>query len=333
MKMFKWFQLRQRIANIIIKDHVIRYLELKQTNPLILSRCEERYLPSGIIQEGKIVDRETLETILEECVSDWKIKNRRVRFIVPDPVVVIRSIPLPKGLEDDEIRSYLFMELGTTIHLPFEEPVFDYTIVERTKEKLVILLFAAPEQIVKSYSELLEEVKLRPIAADISPLCIYRLFHAADQTKKDDHLLLVQVDLSAINVSVFYQHRPIFMRQLLFEAKFDQWEKKIDTFGNIALEWQGEEEEPLRQLEDVYKEIERVMSFYRFSIQQGNARVSRILLTGDHPYLPQIYATMRERFDVSVGILSENLIASANSKTISPSYHLALGLALKEGTS
>ncbi|WP_044894630.1 type IV pilus biogenesis protein PilM [Bacillus alveayuensis] len=332
MKMFKGFQLRQKIANIIIKDHVIRYVELKQTTPLILSRCEERYLPSGIIQEGKIVDRETLETILEECVSDWKLKNRRVRFIVPDPVVVIRTISLPKGLEEDEIRSYLFMELGTTIHLPFEEPVFDYTILERTNEKLVILLFAAPEHIVKSYSELLEDVKLRPIAADISPLCIYRLFHTADQTKKEEHLLLVQVDLSAINVSAFHQHRPVFMRQLLFEGKFEQWEKKVDAFGNIVLEWKGKEDEPLRQLEDVYKEIERVMSFYRFSIQQGNGQISRILLTGDHPYLPQIYATMRERFDI-VEMLSENLIVSDNSKTIPPSYHLALGLALKEGTS
>jgi type IV pilus assembly protein PilM len=315
MSMFKFFQSRHKVANLVIKDHVIRYVELKPHNPFSIQKWGERELPSGIIHDGKVVDHETLEMILEECVSEWKLKHRRVRFIVPDPVVVIRQISLPNDLEEDEIRGYLFMELGTTIHLPFEDPVFDYVILERTNEKLSILLFAAPEQIVMSYAQLLEDVKLRPIAADVSPLCVYRLFYTADQVKKDDHLLIVQIDGSAVNVSAFYEHKPVFMRQLLFESHNEQ----DDTSKK-------EVEELLRPFEDVYKEIERVMSFYRFSIRQGNEQITRMFVTGDHPYLSHIHETMQDRFEVPVERLSGEI-----GNLIDTRYHLAWGLGLKEG--
>jgi type IV pilus assembly protein PilM len=314
MNMFSFFKPRHKVANMVIKDHAIRYAEVKPHDPFFVHKWGERELPKGLIHDGKINDRETLELILEECVSEWKLKRRRVRFIVPDPVVVIRQISLPNDLEEDEIRGYLFMELGTTIHLPFEDPVFDYFIFEKTKEKLSILLFAAPEQIVMSYAQLLEDVKLRPIAADVSALCIYRLFYAAEQIRKEDHLLIVQMDESAVNVSAFYNHTPVFMRQLLFESL----DEKTGT-NHI--------EDMLRPLEDVYKEIERVMNFYRFSIHQGNEQITRILLTGDHPYLLPIHKAMQERFDVPVERLSESL-----ATVIDHRYHLAWGLGLKEGT-
>lgn len=256
------------------------------------------------------MDRETVTMILEECVDEWKLKNRRVRFLVPDPVVVIRRLQLPNDLQEDEIRGYLFMELGTTIHLPFEHPVFDYALLEKTNEKLAILLFAAPEPIVRDYAELLEEVGLRPIAADVSPLCVYRLFHAADQVRRDDHLLIVQIDESAVNVSAFFNDVPMFMRQLLFEVPSEPVHRD---------EW-------FRPFEDVYKEIERVMNFYRFSLHQGNAQITRIFLTGDHRKLSNLHEAMQVRFDIPVERLAEPF-ASA----VEPRYHLAWGLGLKEG--
>ncbi|MGC8141150.1 hypothetical protein ACP3W2_27375, partial [Salmonella enterica] len=77
-----------------------------------------------------------LTEVLEQCVDEWKIKRRRVRFLVPDPLVVIRKISLPKDVDVEDIRSYLFMEIGATIPLPFEDAVFDYAVLEKTKEAL-----------------------------------------------------------------------------------------------------------------------------------------------------------------------------------------------------
>jgi type IV pilus assembly protein PilM len=312
MDMFTLFQPRHKVANLVIKDHVIRYVETKPNDPLSVHKWGERHLPKGIIHDGKIIDRETLEMILEECVDEWKLKKRRVRFIVPDPFVIIRRIPLPADLEEDEIRGYLFMELGTTIPLPFDNPVFDYVVLEKTQEATAVLLFAAPEDSVLSYAQLLEDVKLRPIAADVSPLCAYRLFYIADQVKKDDHILLIQFDESSVNVSAFAEHKPVFMRHLLLE----QYEE-INTEKDQQL---------VDPFEDIYKEMERMMSFYSFSIHQGKQQITRVFLMGDHPRLSHVYQALQERLDVPVEQLSAAMASAVDAR-----YHLAWGLGLKEG--
>ncbi|MCG3085996.1 pilus assembly protein PilM [Anoxybacillus sp. LAT_35] len=314
----RFFSMKNKVGNIVIKDHVIRYVELKQKQPLVLHTCEEWPLPEGVVRDGKIVDEEQLTHIMEQCVDMWKMKHRRIRFLVPDPLIVIRKIPLPTEIEYDDIRSYLFMEIGATIPLPFDDAVFDYAVLEKTKEALHVLLFAAPEASVMQYAELFEAVKLKPIVADISPLSLYRLFYNFHLANDVDHFLFVQFDLSSLNVSVFHQHRPIFTRQLAFDSQWTYWEKT-----NEGWKWL-KEGEPERQLEDVYKELERVMSFYRFSLQKGEAQITRIVMTGDHPLVQTFSHLLQERLDVTVETLTLPL-------PIDPAYYLPIGLGLKEG--
>ena len=65
------FSFHHKIGNIVIKDHVIRYVELKQRNPLILGKYEERLIPKGIVVDGVIKNADNLSMILEQCVSEW----------------------------------------------------------------------------------------------------------------------------------------------------------------------------------------------------------------------------------------------------------------------
>ncbi|MBR2517239.1 pilus assembly protein PilM [Geobacillus sp.] len=296
---------KSKYGNLVIKDHVIRYVEASRGHSPDVKRWGERPLPAGVVRDGRIVDGETLVMILDECVEEWKIDGRRVRFVVPDPFVMIRGLPLPAHLSDEEIRGYLFLELGESIPLPFAEPVFDYVVMERTNEAVSILLFAAPEAVVSEYAELFEEVDLRPVAADVSPLCAYRPFYAAGQAETDDHILLVQFDELAVNLSVFHRHLPLFMRHLPLESR-----------GTAVI---------VDPFVDVYKEMERIMSFYSFSIQQGKQSITRVFLAGDHPELSHVFTALTERLEVPV----ERLRASLDP--LPERFHLAWGLALKEG--
>ncbi|PJW18839.1 type IV pilus biogenesis protein PilM [Geobacillus sp. WSUCF-018B] len=298
---------KSKYVNIVVKDHAIRYVEVKLGHPPEVKRWGERALPVGVVRDGRIVDGETLAMILDECVEEWKIDGHRARFVVPDPFVMIRSLPLPSHLSDEEIRGYLFLELGESIPLPFADPVFDYVVMERTSEAVSILLFAAPEEAVSEYAALLEEADLRPVAADVSPLCAYRPFYAAGQAAPDDHILLVQFDESAVNLSVFHRHLPLFMRHLPLEAYRDRTAAIVDPFV------------------DVYKEMERIMSFYSFSLQQGKQSITRLFLAGDHPELGHVFTALTERLEMPVERLSASL------DPLPDRFHLAWGLALKEG--
>ncbi|CAM3747558.1 type IV pilus biogenesis protein PilM [Mesobacillus zeae] len=165
--LFSRFLGRRRVINLVINDHSIRFVELKHSNSPVPLHYGEKYLQQGIISDGKIHDYDTLANILDECIQDWRIPGRKVRFTVPDSLVVIRKAAVPTDVKDDELYGYLYLEFGSSIHLPFEEPVFDTVSLPNPNGNKEVLLFAAPEKYVQEYANLLKSAKLKPVSADI----------------------------------------------------------------------------------------------------------------------------------------------------------------------
>lgn len=322
------FSQKNRVVNIIINDHSIRYLELKQANPPIPHKWGERLLPSGIISNGKIIDHEVFATILEECVSDWKLRNRKVRFLIPESFVIIRKVSIPAEVKDDELKGYLYLELGTSIHLPFEEPVFDAFVLSEEKDKKEILIFAAQEENVQEYSELFSDLKMEPVAAEVSPLAIYRLYHHLNLAKEEEDLLVVQFGLNHVNICIFEGTIPFFMHHLALEFAEEQWDKRLNREGHYDLIFTGEPSDLSYQLDDSYKEISRLMDFYRYSLHQGKKQISKILLDGDHPMLGQIKKDLQRQFDAAVETISFEKHVQMEHE-FPEKFYLALGLALK----
>jgi type IV pilus assembly protein PilM len=321
---------KNRIINLIINDHSIRFLELKQTNPPTALKWGERLLPPGLINEGKIIDHESLENIIEECLDEWKLRKRTVRFTVPDPLVIIRKVAIPIDIAEDEIKNYLYLEIGSSIHLPFEDPVFDVYPLQVSDQKKEILLFASPEKYVMEFADLLSGLKLNPIAADITPLALYRLYHALELNNEDERLFNVQFNLTSVTMSVFENQIPQFMRHFPMDFESKKWEVKLDSTGFYDYKYTGEFNQLKFQFAEMYKEMNKLMDFYRYSLQNGKQEVTKILLSGDHPLLDMISIEMMESFDVPVQTLSAEGISNVKNKTVPQTHLLALGLALKE---
>ncbi len=326
---FTLFSGSNRVVNLVLKDHVIRYVELKQLDPPIVHKCGEHFLPAGVIKDGIITDFDLLKDILSDCVAKWKIHKRQVRFLVPDSRLVIRKVSIPKDIKDDEIKGYLYLEMGTSIHLPFEEPIFDVVLLDETEEKKEILLFAAEEEVVAEYSTLLEKSQLYPIEADISPLSLYRLFFHAGKRDPKDHLLLIEFNLHTVNTSIFVNDKPIFMKNIAITGQSGEWELSRVNEEKEIMVYSGDTEDYMQLLEDTYTEIDRVLSFYQYSLSQEQHQVTKILITGDHPYLNEVIADIDNRYDQSVVSIPKGYIQSNKEPELPEPFFLAGGLALK----
>lgn len=324
------FTSKNRIINLVINDHSVRFLELKQANPPVAQRWSERFLPPGIITDGKINNLEALSAILEECISEWKIRHRSIRFVVPDPLVIIRKVSVPAEIQDDEMKGYLYLELGSSIHLPFEEPVFDYYPLANNGKIKDLLLFAAPEQYVMEYSKLLSKLKLNPIAAEISPLALYRLYYQLDKAVQKEVLFTIQFDLTSVSLCIFEENVPLVMRQFPLSFKMEQWETKRDLLGVTAFKFIGDTSELVLQFEEIFKEINMLLDFYRYTLNNEKHDVTKFLLNGDHPMLQAIYDEMLERFDIPVEIISLMADSKGKAGNVPTNFLLSLGLALKE---
>ena len=307
---FTLFSGSNRVVNLVLKDHVIRYVELKQQDPPIVHKCGEHFLPAGVIKDGVIADFDLLKDILSDCIVKWKIHKRQVRFLVPDARLVIRKVSIPKDIKDDEITGYLYLEMGNSIHLPFEEPVFDVVLLEVTEEKKEILLFAAEEEVVAEYATLLEKAQLYPIEADISPLSLYRLYFHSGQRNPEDHLLLIEFNLQMVNASIFVNDKPIFMKNIQITGSVDEWELSRVNADTGIMVYMGDKEDYLQLLEDTYTEIDRVLSFYQYSLSHEQHQVTKIVVTGDHPFLEEIIAEMKSRYQQAVMTIPKGYIQS-----------------------
>ncbi|EDL64689.1 type IV pilus biogenesis protein PilM [Bacillus sp. SG-1] len=316
---FGLFGKNKRVANLVITDTAIRYADLKMDSPLILHNYGEKLLPQGVITDGKIIEYDTLVMILEECISEWGITKRPVRFIVPSTSIIVKRVLVPTDIKEDELKGYIFMEIGTSIHLPFEDPLFDVVLLGEKGDKQEILVVASPEEVIHSYRDILEEVKLKPMVADISPLALYRYFYHNDMVRSTDHEMLLQFDEKLLTISIFHNNQPIFLRPISLQGDLELAEPLENQSGGL-----------LFYLEDTFKEIEKVFSFYKYSLNKGEVNVNKVILTGDHPYLNEIYQTLSDRLDVAVQRSPKDTVMDTTGQTVPRQFDLAIGLALKE---
>ncbi|SMG56603.1 type IV pilus biogenesis protein PilM [Paenibacillus aquistagni] len=327
---------KKKMVSLVIKDHVIRYVDAKKPSLYGATSFGEVYLPSGIVQEGRIADPERLRAMLKEHVQKWKLRDREVQFIVPDSVVIVRKLEIPSDIPDEEIKGYLYLELGTSIHLPFEDPVFDIDYLERHEDKHEILLFAAPEQVVKEYAQLLSSVGLKPVAADISALAIYRLYYKSNdklelELQAEAPLLSIQFDLQSVMVSIIHKHKVMLLRQFKMNLSIDNWESQLNKRGVLTPVWTGDESYLTYEINVMISEIQRVIGFYRSVTHHHEDEIDKIILTGDYPYLDDLALAMQESFGKLPFTFSKELFETQAKDLIEPKYYLALGLALKGG--
>ncbi|MCJ8006988.1 type IV pilus biogenesis protein PilM [Lederbergia wuyishanensis] len=314
---FNLFNRPLKTANIVFTDSSIRFMETIQKPKQEILQMKEHPLTPGMIKEGKITNPEMFRIVMEQCVTNWNIKRRDVRFLIPDPFIIVRQVNVPVDIQEDELNGYLFLETGTSIHLPFEDPVIDSVILKKEKNHQEILLVAAPREIVESYVQLFEDVKLKAEVAEISPLSLYRLYKSASMTKKDDHVLLLNYDKDLLTISIFHDDIPIFVRPITAEFLL---QNTIEMIG----------EEDAFYIDDAIAEIEKVMDFYQYTLNQGKVWIKRVILSGDHHNLHIVRERLRNRLQLPVDQLELSEYATIDGKIITPSYFSILGLSLKE---
>lgn len=313
-------------GNLVIKDHVIQYVETRfSQGSLGIKRVNQRFLPEGILSEGKIIDFETLSIILEQCVEEWKIKGKHVRFALPNQMLVVRHLTVPATINEEDIKAYLYLELGSSIHLPFQDPVFDFTIVSSDNTGKEIQLFAAPEEELLGYVHLFETVKLDAVAIVPPQVGAYGLLQGMDLAGNTDHLMIIQYDIQDVNVSIFHRQVPLLIRQLKFDTELKDWEIQYGRSEVGEFKWVGEPEKFQLAAEDIFTEIGKVVDYYRYNNGgDQDQSIGNIFLCGDLPDLEYVSDSLTDRLGV------QSFVATGDSSdlpdVLQPSFFMAAGL-------
>ncbi|MBO0587093.1 pilus assembly protein PilM [Sporosarcina sp. E16_8] len=313
------FTRRKRTESMTIEEDAVRFVRLKSIEPLVIDVAEEVLLPPNVVVEGKIVDSETLVTILDGAVGQWGISNRSVQFLAPDQYVIIRKVPYPMDVMADELKGYFFIEIGSTLYLPFDDPVFDVVPYKPNTETNEAIIIASKEGVLDRYEDVLKEVKLDPLKADITPLALYRLAFKQHKLSGKEHILLADLTHGKLTVSIFHEHYPLFMRPVDLENSTD-----------LSVVRDFTSDTGIVTPSTIVMELEKLINFYRYNLWNGAASITHLLVNGEYSRMNELLSVIRDRLAIKADVLVKEPLHLANGEEIPARFNRTIGLALKE---
>lgn len=299
--------LQKNRVNIVITNRVLRYSLHKSSYPEGLLDKGELNLPHEVIKDGAIVNRAAFLKAVSTLVKKKNWKGKPLYFCLPDDSVVIRNLQIPAVLTEEESLHYVSTQLGHSFYLPFANPSLAIEFLEEENQLRNILLYAYPNEKIVAFEEVFRQAGLKPVVADLTSLSVYRLYYKRIRMEHD-HVLHIQWNTDALVVTAFQNHKAIFTRYIKVTVSERQEEMT--------------EQSTERLMNEYLIEVRRIIDFYQFSISKGQASINLVLLSGDVPYLPRIWKSLRETLPMEV-LTFTDIVQEVK-------YVDVLGLALKQ---
>ena len=331
--------------------YAVRVVDTRGTERMEVRKSSTIPIEAGMVDNYRITNTEWLGFELEKKVKEWGAKGREVILSIPLPIVVIRRMSIVKVAEKD-IRPLLEIEMENTLHLPFHDPIFDYSILteeqvahsqvaaasdasteeENKHEKLHLLIVAAPSDAVEKYVETARKAGLKPIAVDIEPLALYRSLVSELPQANGIGVLQLHVTLTGIDAAIFSDRVPEFVRYIPLPVPFyqeSQLEEALE-FTEQACKHMEATGQFSGYVNDMFSEVSRIMSFYQYSMHDGKQRIEQVIVTGEFGDIRKLANSLQERLTVPVLMPQGETIESTDlTFTLNP-YRIAIGLGTKD---
>lgn len=309
-------------------------------------------LPAGAMDDGRIKDRAALAAALKQAVGAARWRGCSVHLALPSQTVMIRMIRMP-DVPDKEMRKLIQFELNHRLHLPFEQPGFDFVIqpvraagqdemavaqddwlstddaaAQADNSLREVMLLAAPLELLDTYAGLLEEAGLQPRSMEIKAFSLLRLVQRAG-LERSGVWLMVDVkrdnsDLSIIDEGVIKVTRNVEIR---FDAPGEETSSDPDdpfaallspqmSFANAA--------------QELIAELERLINFYRYSLHHREEQFHAVIVSGDIARLDELTEQLSRGMTLPVSLLAwEEPTVAEDGGWDSSRYAVPLGLALR----
>lgn len=314
------FSRPKRPISLTIEEDAVRYVKLKAGEPLTVEEAVEIPLPPNTVHDGRVVDASGLAIVLDGLAKEWGIAKRSVQFLAPDTYVMIRKVPYPEDVMEDELKGHFFIEIGSSIYLPFDDPVFDVVPYLPSEGVNEAILIASKESVLNGYEEALQDAKFTPLVADIAPLALYRLAHEKHHFTGDEHVLLADLTGGKLVVSIFHQHYPQFMRPVDLDTATE-----LDVSSTeLPMDYTGLS--PLA----IVQELEKLVNFYRYNMLNGSGTITHLLFNGEYAEMDELLSQVSDRLNVLAGPLLPEPLSFTDGGKVPASFNRTIGLALKE---
>lgn len=320
------FGKKKRQVSLVYNDFALKVLT-SSSNDLTHAEVHSIPLDEGIVVDGIIEDELTFFELLKDHVKEWGIKGQNVSFYVPESTVMMKAIEHPQELEDVvSIKEYVEMEIGRTVHLPFENPLIDIYDAKQGDGKATIFATNADE--VQKVVGLLTDAGLTPVVADIKVISLIRLVNLLLPNLNNTTTLLANWSINELSLVIYSFGEVEFLRFQTIETERSKWQSRY-TEDDFEYFYNEEISQYQNALFEPLAEIERIINFYQYSLNKGEKGVDQIVILGDSTELTYIAEMLESHVALPIHVLTDQIMEE-KFPNFKASQASLVSLALKE---
>lgn len=355
--------LRRHPLGIEITDTHIKLCELssKSKKNISVKHAASVELAPGTMNDGRVQNEGQLVLAFRKVLDEYDWSTRHVHFAIPSQSVMVRFLKMP-NVSHKALTKLVDFEIKNNIHLPFDDPIYDFVKMETqdapepkkqtqsavfqaqweaaaaresTEEPVStntcdVMLTAASKELLQQYIGIFKEMDLKLASIEIKSFSLNRLQQRCLQLPPEDLILLADVngtncDLTIVRKGVIQITRNVSVSFL------EQPMHQIDTLDRMFADFTPQKANYDGSFNDLAGELERLINFYRYTLNNREADFRHLLVTGDIPMLDELMQYLNVRMNMNVSQLNWNglqISDSMNDWNLS-NYAVPLGLCLR----
>ena len=340
-----------QVLGIDISSTTVKLLELSQSGDRYrVESYAVAPLPPEAVVEKNVNQVETVGGLIRELVSRSKTRAQHAVAAVAGSAVIIKTIPMPAGLSEEDLEAQLTVEADQYIPYPLEEVALDFEElgpVEGRDDQVNVLLAACRQETIESRVDAIEVAGLTPAIMDVEVFAMERalaLLKTQMPMANPETIAMVDIGASMTTLSVYADGESVYTREQLFGGKqlTDEIMNRYDLSfeeagrakkqGGLPEDYDSEVLEPFR--EAVVQQVSRSLQFFFSSSEY--TQLDCVVLCGGVAAIAGLAEIIEERLstptivanpfaDMSVG---SRVNAQALAKD-APAMMVACGLAMR----
>ena len=348
-------------VGIEINSHKINIVQIvKKGDKYKLIKSVSANVPEGVYEEGQIVDSLALSGLIKDTLKANKINAKKVSTAVPMREAIIRVIPVPAELNEEELQSMILVhEAGMHLPYPVEEVDLDYVKLgyfmdEDGIEKVNILLVATRKEVTELYLEVFKQAELELEVLEINSFALIRTIREQLRSfGSKEAVILVDLEFDSTEIAIVVEGVPQFSRTVpigtyQMRSAFSQ-AVDLPTVGgteifqgiNVLEGIESSEDFDTEQIEmgqaallktlgELTEELSRSINFY--ISQSEDLEISQLLLAGPGAGISQVDEFFTQKLNLPASKIDPIAALGIDlNLDIAPEYRPGLGTVLGLG--
>jgi len=249
------FSEKQRVIALDIGAYNIKVVEGKENKKgVIIDKYFTIRTPTGVLEDGSIVDKDLLHYIISEELKKKKVKTKNVYLTVNSSKILTREITIPK-VDEDDIESFLKFQIEEYIPVSMDKYIIQHKVLETfyedNIEKMNLLIIAIPKDMVEDYFDLLKSLNLNPLVMDYQPNSIAKLIQYSsliNNTYPTEDITFANIDIGYDSTKISIIKNGNILVSRIIEVGGSYIDQSILNFNEITME---EVEDEKLKIEDI----------------------------------------------------------------------------------